>query len=305
MSPICTAGLVVLGLLILCILGLNFGAMHLMRRRRPDPPDPPSNYGIDFEEVHFSSRDRVKLFGWWIPAKDPIGTLVICHGQDGSMDRDTHQMAPLHKAGFNVLMFDFRAHGRSEGECVTMGMYEKEDLLGALDFLVEQKGIERVGVLGFSMGAAVALITAALSERICAVVADSSFGRLKWTLKAWGVQRGVPSPIAAQFAAWVLVAASIHTEGRIDQTDPVRWTVHIGPRPILFIHGEEDCLVSMQAVDRMASLAAGPVEVWIVDEAGHRGAYAANPEEYNTRVIDWFKAYLTNPVEQAAASEHD
>ncbi len=271
---------------------LDFGARRLMRRRLPDPPDPPSNYGISYEEVHFKSRDRVNLVGWWIPAEKPIGSVVICHGQEGSMDGDTHHMVPLHDAGFNVLMFDFRAHGGSEGECVTMGMYEKEDLLGALDYLVEAKGIEKVGVLGFSMGAAVALITAALSERICAVVADSSFGRLKSTLTGWGVIRGVPPARARQYASWVLVAASIHTEGRIDQTDPIRWTVHIGPRPILFIHGANDPFVPIQDVDRMASLAQGPVEVWVVDGVGHRGAYAADPAEYDSRVVNWFKKYV-------------
>ncbi len=275
------------------IVALNTGASRLMRRRRPDPPDTPDNYGIAYEEIHFSSRDRVNLVGWWIPAKKPLGTVIMCHGQEGSMDGDTRQMVPLHDAGFNVLMFDFRAHGRSEGNCVSMGMYEKEDLLGALDTLAERKGVERVGVLGFSMGAAVALITAALSERIGAVVADSSFGRLRSTLTGWAVQKGIPFPIARQFAAWVLIAASIRTEGRMDQTDPIRWTVHIGPRPILFIHGADDPFVPMDEVNRMASLAAGPVEVWTVEGTGHRGAYAADPVEYNNRVIDWFKRYLT------------
>jgi pimeloyl-ACP methyl ester carboxylesterase len=274
------------------IVALNTGASRLMRRRRPDPPDTPDNYGIAYEEVHFTSRDRVNLVGWWIPAENPLGTVIMCHGQEGSMDGDTRQMVPLHDARFNVFMFDFRAHGRSEGNCVSMGMYEKEDLLGALDILAERKGVERVGVLGFSMGAAVALITAALSERIGAVVADSSFGRLKSTLTGWGVQKGIPSPIARQFAAWVLMAASIRTEGRMDQTDPIRWTVHIGPRPILFIHGADDPFVPMEEVNRMASLAEGPVEVWTVEGTGHRGAYAADPVEYNNRVIDWFNRYL-------------
>src|SRR5260221_10569117 len=108
-------------------------ANRLLQRRQPDPPDPPSNYDLAFEEVHFTSRDEVKLFGWWIPADNAIGTIVLCHGQNGSMDGDTKQAVPLREAGFNVFMFDFRAHGRSEGEYVTMGMYEKEDLLGVMD----------------------------------------------------------------------------------------------------------------------------------------------------------------------------
>ena len=275
------------------LMALNFGASRLMRRREPDPEDPPSNYGIGYEEVRFYSRDRIPLAGWWIPAGDEAttkaaDTIVMCHGQDGSMDGDTRQMVPLHDAGFNVLMFDFRAHGRSGGGCVSFGMYEKEDLLGAIDYLVEDRGIESVGVLGFSMGAAVALITAALSERVCAVVADSSFGRLRTTLTGWGTLRGVPYPIARLYAGWVLLIASLRTEGRMDQTDPILWTVHIGKRPILFIHGARDPYVPAYEVDRMASLAEGPVQVWTVDNAGHREAYAVDPVEYNRRVIEWF-----------------
>jgi pimeloyl-ACP methyl ester carboxylesterase len=216
----------------------------------------------------------------------------MCHGQEGSMDGDTRQMVPLHDARFNVLMFDFRAHGRSEGNCVSMGMYEKEDLLGALDTLAERKGVERVGVLGFSMGAAVALITAALSERIGAVVADSSFGRLRSTLTGWAVQRASLPDCPAVRGMGVDRRFDSHrgTYGS-DRSDPL--TVHIGPRPILFIHGADDPFVPMEEVNRMASLAAGPVEVWTVEGTGHRGAYAADPVEYNNRVIDWFKRYLT------------
>src|SRR5258706_14921810 len=149
------------------LVALNAGASRLMRRRAPDPVDTPRNYGFDSDEVKFTSRDHVRLTGWWIPADNAVGTIVMCPGQEGSMDGDTRQMVPLHDSGFNVLMFDFRAHGRSEGEVVSMGMYEKEDLLGALDFLMEHYGVEKDGGLGFSMGAAVALVAAAHADRIC------------------------------------------------------------------------------------------------------------------------------------------
>lgn len=296
MSPALSAILILVAVVALIVglwlVSLNFAASRLLRRRTPDPADLPSNYGIDFEEVRFTSRDGVKLVGWWIPADKSIGTIVMCHGQNGSMDGDTRQMPPLQEAGFNVLMFDFRAHGRSEGESVTMGMYEKEDLLGALDYLADSRNIKQVGVLGFSMGAATALIAAALTDRICGVVADSSFGRLKHTLTAYATSSGVPYFIARPFVSWMMGIASVRTEGRLDQTDPTRWTVHIGPRPLFFIHGEDDQLVSMRDLDRMVSLAQGPVDVWIVDDVGHRGAYKANPTEYNTRVVNWFKQVL-------------
>jgi fermentation-respiration switch protein FrsA (DUF1100 family) len=71
--------------------------------------------------------------------------------------------------------------------------------------------------------------------------------------------------------------ASLRTEGRMDQTDPILWTVHIGKRPILFIHGARDPYVPAHEVDRIV---------------GHREAYAVDPVEYNRRVIEWFTQHL-------------
>jgi uncharacterized protein len=290
-------------LALIAIAGLWFTAAQLatayfLRRQRPDKPDPPSNYQIGYEEVYFHGRDGMPLVGWWIPCEHSIGTVIMCHGRAGSMDGDTRQMVPLHNAGFSVLMFDFRGHGHSGGQWVTMGMYEKEDLLGAVDYLLEKRGIKKVGVLGFSMGAATALISAALSERIAVIVADSSFGRLKWTMAAHLRERHVPDFIARVFVNSIVALASIETEGRIDHTDPIRWTVHIGPRPILFIYGEDDCLVSLRDVDRMVTLAEGPTEVWYAEDANHREAYSKYPDEYNARVVAWFKQYLSVEVSQ-------
>ena len=205
-------------------------------------------------------------------------------------------MIPLHKAGYNVLMFDFRAHGRSAGNTVTFGMYEKEDLLGALDYLVDVCGIQKVGLYGFSMGAATALITAALSDRVVCLVVDSPFGRLTRSIAGWWRRRGVPIPLAREIARWILMMATIRTAGRIDQTDPVRWTVHIGPRPVLYIFGSRDPYVSKREIRRMVSLTAGPTSVWIAERAGHRGAYAQNPDEYNRRVLEWFDRFLVSPL---------
>ncbi len=78
----------------------------------------------------------------------------------------------------------------------------------------------------------------------------------------------------------------------MDQADPIRWTPHIGQRPILFIHGARDPFVSFDDVQNMASLAAGPVDVWVVEGAGHREAYTLDPVEYNNRIINWFTRYM-------------
>ncbi|HVO41266.1 MAG TPA: alpha/beta fold hydrolase [Aggregatilineales bacterium] len=274
------------------IAAVNVGAAYFTRRRAPDSPDSPANYGIGFQEIAFASRDRTRLFGRWIPANNPVGTVILCHGQEGSMDGLTPIMVPLYEAGFNVLMFDFRAHGRSEGRYVSMGVFEKEDLLGAIDYLYQAYGIASVGVLGFSMGAATALVAAALSDHIRAVVADSSFVDLQKTVQRWGMQRGVAPMIARRVAQSVLIVASMRMEGRLDQTDPLHWMPHIGPRPILLIYGGDDPYVTRAEMSQIESLAEGPVETWIVDGVGHRGVYRADPIEYTDRVVAWFRTYL-------------
>src|SRR5260370_2179198 len=107
-------------------------AIRLLQRRQPDPPDPPSNYNLAFEEVHFTSRDRVKLFGWWIPADNAIGTIVLCHGQRGSMDGDTKQAVPLHEARFNVFMLHFPPHPPSAVNSLTVRINKNKHCLHAL-----------------------------------------------------------------------------------------------------------------------------------------------------------------------------
>jgi fermentation-respiration switch protein FrsA (DUF1100 family) len=170
-------------------------------------------------------------------------------------------------------------------------MYEKEDLLGVVDYLAETRGIERVGVLGFSMGAATALIAASLTNRIAAVVADSSFSRFKNTLARRLTRFGLPYLLAWQLAAWILVACAIRTKGRMDQVDTFLWMPHVSC-PVLLIYGSADWVVSPQEANELAQRAAGPVTVWTVEGAGHRGAAKADPAEYDRRVIEWFRQHL-------------
>lgn len=270
----------------------QIGARVLIRRRKPDPADLPSNYGLAFEQVHFKARDSTPLVGWWIPAPaPPRGALILCHGLSGSMDRDTRHVPALHRAGFNVFMFDFRGHGRSGGRWVTLGMFEIDDLLGAADYLRAMYGVARPGVFGFSMGAATALIAAAAApDKFGPLACDSAFVLLKNTLARWLMRFGVPYLFGWQYIAWTLFAVATVTRGRIDQVDPLLWTPHV-VNPVLFIYGGADRLVPPREVEAMIEVCAGPVERWEAPGAGHCGAYDAFPGDYERRVVAWFEQH--------------
>lgn len=277
----------------LVVLGLGYAAtIPLMRRRDPDEPDHPVRYGMPCQDVQFTSRDGLTLGGWWIQAAGtPRGTVIMCPGQNGSMDKDVSQAVPLFRAGFNVLMFDFRAHGRSEGEMVTIGALEQADLFGALDHVESVHGVHRVGVLGFSMGAGVALMAAAQDQRIAALVVDGAYPRLVGIIAAYMRRRGFPGLMARGVAWLALIIGSLRTGYQLYHANPAALVARITV-PVLLIHGDQDSFVSPREIEALAACMPGPAEVWRVADAGHREAFKRHPDEYNRRIVAWFEKHL-------------
>src|SRR5262249_31749478 len=129
---------------------------HLLRRR-----------DIEFQDVTFASFDGTRLYGWWMGARPrnlrrkatAAPTIVILPGVKKNRTDVLRAAITLHGAGFNVLVFDGRAHGNSEGRFVTYGFFERRDVESAIDWLIENKRIsrDRIALAGESMGAAIAL----------------------------------------------------------------------------------------------------------------------------------------------------
>jgi alpha-beta hydrolase superfamily lysophospholipase len=283
------------------LLGLVLGALaivvwsaasQVIRRRTPDAPADPADLGLEYEPVVFESRDGLQLGGWFVPGAKPVrGTVIFCHGHAGSLDPDLQYVPAFHRRGFDVLQFDFRAHGRSEGLHVSMGCYERLDLLGAVD-LLQSNGIEKIGVLGFSMGGAVAIGTAAQCPAITAVISDGGFARLSPTLERGLQERGLPSLLASILAPIVLRTVGKRLGCDPTSADPIHWIGQLSPRPVLLVHGGQDAYIPRIEIERLYAAAGNPKELWIVPEAGHRRAVQTRPEEYMARVLGFFERWL-------------
>ena len=276
------------------LLGVVFGylaSLPLMRRRQPDPPDDPTNYGLPRQEVRFASRDGLELGGWWIPAETPRGTVIVCPGLNGSADKDVPQTVPLHQAGFNVLLFDWRAHGRSAGELVTLGALEQADLFGALDYVQNEHGAERVGVLGLSMGAGVAVMVAAQDKRVAALVVDGLYPTLKGMAVNYLRTRGVPRRVARGLVGIVLLMGSLRAGHLLLDVQPRRHVRSV-QAPTLFVHAEHDEFASLRDVENMRAKMDVPTALWVAPDCAHREAFQRHAEEYNRRVLAWFAEYL-------------
>jgi fermentation-respiration switch protein FrsA (DUF1100 family) len=289
-------------LLLAALAGLAWaGSSKLMARRTPNPQTSPADHGLAYEDVHFQSRDGLRLGGWFIPANSARGTVIFCHGHAGSMDPDVVYVPWFNEAGFNVLMFDFRAHGRSKGDRVSLGYFERLDLLGAIDYL-HSRGIAEVGVLGFSMGGAVGLATAAQNEAVRAVTSDGGFARVESAVVGWGLEHGLPRWLALPVARLIITAAQWRLGVRLSDADPIRWVARIAPRAVFFIHGDQDSFVTIADVEALYARSGEPKALWRVAEAQHRRIDRVRPAEYRERVINFFEGHLASTADNGRAS---
>lgn len=156
----------VIGAAAVCYLGLlvllRFSESRLIYfpgpQRRLVPP--PAELDLATERVEFVTEDSVRLVGWVMRAPDSVGTwLLICHGNAGNLSefaRPAHY-AGLSQLGLNLLAFDYRGYGESEGSPSEQGLYRDVD--AAYRYLRNQRGVpaDRIIVFGHSLGSAVAI----------------------------------------------------------------------------------------------------------------------------------------------------
>jgi pimeloyl-ACP methyl ester carboxylesterase len=300
-------------LAVLLVLGAVVwrGSTELIKSPHPDELSSPAGYGLPFAPVMFPTGDGLTLHGWFIPApggepfsakdEDWTGnskrTIVLAHGRFGSKDPDLKYVPWLRDAGYNCFLFDFRGHGRSEGEYTSFGYHERKDLLAAVE-LLRGKGIDQVGVIGFSLGAVVAIGGAAQCERIRAVVADGAFVELKKALARGAEERHVPSWLIRLLGPSILWVAGKRVGGNLEDVEPLRWVGSIAPRALFLIHGEEDPYASVEDVRRLYERAGEPKELWIAGGAWHRRVDQVYPDAYWERVLGFFARYLGTEEEE-------
>lgn len=167
----------------LSYLGLSFLVVDLALRAVPNPVyDIPSDRGMEYREIEFPPRGQadVTLRGWWIPAKASRGTVIWVHGLHANRSSALDMAEELVIRGLSVLAFDLRGHGDSDEMPMGVGIHEKYDVEGAIDFLVGQHGVESGSLIifGQSFGGASALLAAHDEKAVVGVFTDSAFAEV-------------------------------------------------------------------------------------------------------------------------------
>jgi hypothetical protein len=223
-----------------------------------------ASQGIPDGTESFETAGEPVLKGWWAKAKLPRRGLVLwLHGVGDNKDSAEGLIERWTKKGFDVAAYDSRAHGSSGGKYCTYGFYEKEDVKRVLDVLAKAGAdSDRTILMGFSMGAAVALQAAPLDGRVRAVAALAPFSNLRMA-----ATRAAPFWMRAGAVNEAFALAEKEANFFVDDVAPVRAQVNV---PLLLVHGKRDG--KLPAVNSEAILAAAPTrdkQLLLVDGADH------------------------------------
>ncbi len=222
----------------------------------------PTTIGLSYEEVSFATADGVKLSGWWVPSGQARWTVLFCHGKGGNISYYLDPVEAYHKLGLNVLVFDYRGYGLSEGKPGERGTYL--DTEAAWNFLLQERGLDasQIVVCGRSLGGPMA---------------------------AWLARQHSP--------AGLLLEATFTSIPELGQElyplFPIRLlarydynTLDYLPRiscPLLVVHSREDRLISFEHGRRLYEAAAEPKR-FLEISGGHADGFELSERLYSEEV---------------------
>lgn len=269
-------------------LFLTMAATHRVKLK--DGQDPQSIYSASFEHVRVPTADGLTLDGWFIPETGAQRTILICHGAGANKGNFIWFFGPLIGHGYNVLFFDFRAHGASDGRMATYGIREKADVVAAVEWLKRDRPSQSNVVvgLGSSQGAMALALAAAEDSRLDAVVLDSPFTSPRDLLHDDFGRVPVVGPLVAD---WLLALASVQTGTNFFNVSAERAVASLRDRPVFVVHGDEDMIMPASHSQRLYDAAPGPKAIWF-GPGPHSNIITTEPEEYGKRLFAFLDEHL-------------
>lgn len=240
-------------------------------------PDLPTKYGVTYENVTFPSEDKTKLHGWFLkPERETLvrGTVVFHHGNAGSIGYHLPFVVWLVREGYQVLLYDYRGYGKSEGTIARKGLVE--DTRAAIVYVRTRKDVDAQKIIsyGHSLGGAKSL--AGLGEKMVSgvkgVICFAGFASYQDMARRFAGQTG----------------ANLVT----DDHSPRDVVAQISPVPLLIVHGRADRTVPLEQGELLYKKAKEPKTIFRVPEGGHTRALWMNDGEYRKRVLAWMNEIL-------------
>ena len=249
-----------------------------------DVPTP--ELGAPYEDVEFTTSDGLTLHGAYVPSRNDAAVIVV----PGLSDSQDDEARMLVGHGYGVLLLYRRGEGESEGDPNMQGWSSAKDVHAAVDFLSGRPEVEpdRIGGIGFSVGGEILIQAAAESDRLAAIVSEGGSQRsVREQMNFSGLDKWVALPSIALNTAGVAVFANQAPPANLIDLMP-----EIAPQAVFVIHAADGQPGEVKLSDDYYAAAGQPKRIWEVPDGGHIGGYAAHPQEYEQRVVDFFDTEL-------------
>ena len=270
-----------------------FGAVAAMVIPRLPLKDSLDSVGLSYSNVTFDSRaDNLLLRGWYVTGKGDRAIIIVNGGFQNRVDDlvDTLDLTrDLNNQGFDVLLFDLRGRGESQGDARNLLNIDR-DLGGAFDY-IKSLGFEPsgIGILGFCSGAASSCIFAS-KEPVGAMVFDGCFASVTSMVYGQAAERHIPSFLVDIFLPGVRLGSFVFFGYR--EVDPIGVVATV-KAPVFFIHEEKDNLTTLAQTQLLLDGATNPYDtIWEIPAALHSQGYRSDPAEFVNRVSVFFEANL-------------
>jgi uncharacterized protein len=243
----------------------------------------PDRTDFEHEIVSYPSLNGKKLYALLFRSQGaPRGMIVHFHGNYGNLSNHFPLALFLVKAGFDVLSFDYEGYGASEGTPSAKRLVE--DGIASVRFAQGRQRVppRGVAVFGQSLGGAIATVVAAREPLVKAAVLEASFS---------GFRAMAGTVLKRHFWTWPLLPVVLLVGGGPDAVDAIG---KISPRPVFFVHGQDDSIVPVAMSRKLFEAAREPKTLWIVPGAGHLEVQRVAGAEYRRRLANFFDEALTS-----------
>lgn len=278
--------LIVFLTLMLAVIAVSVTAGNQLISPEQKKVNKPQNLNI--ENVLFTYDQGKLLAGWFIRAKNSRGTFLLMHGVRSNRGSMLGRAKMMIENGYSVFLFDFQAHGESEGEIITFGFLESRDVESALNVLRQKVGKESIGVIGVSLGGA-SLLLSKVKNEVDVIVLEMVYSDLEQAVKN---RLNIYLPLIGEYLSPLLLwqlepRLGISTES----LSPIN-QINKTNVPLLLIAGSDDRHTTMKESLAMYNNANEPKLLSVFEGAHHQDLFQFDKKKYTDTVLCFIDEHL-------------